>query len=211
MKEKFEELEEIFRKHNFTDPVCVNLVLYYVLEKGTEGLSEVTDDEIADMYNHLVEENKAREQKSKETGKILISLMTPEFQKTLVTCAVEIVRSTKSDSGVLMGFIMSYVSVQGLRKAEFGYSNPERYKIYRHKNNGKHDTFDVKDVEADIYIAEDFKSKEAAENYVDELTNMTEEQAWHYVSHKEDERCHSFWEDELSYMDEERPMNGYER
>ena len=52
---------------------------------------------------------------------------------------------------------------------KFEHSNPDRYKIYRHKNNGESDTFDVRDMEADIYIAEGFKSKEAANKYVGEL------------------------------------------
>ena len=58
------------------------MVIAYVMDKGFSVVSEITDEEIKDIVQHLEE----REKNSKG-----VSIMTPEFQGWLVEMAVKLV------------------------------------------------------------------------------------------------------------------------
>lgn len=59
------------------------IVIAYVMDKGFSAVSEITDEEIKDMVQHL----EGREKNSKG-----VSIMTPEFQGWLVEMAVKLVK-----------------------------------------------------------------------------------------------------------------------
>ena len=66
-----------------------NMVVSYLLQKGYENVSEITEKQIADMKQELYEEEKELRAQHK------ISLMTPDFQVWLVEMAIKLSKMGK--------------------------------------------------------------------------------------------------------------------
>ena len=185
LREKFNKIEDVFKKHNLYRDDFMNMVAYYILDKGFSRVASITDEDIESDYNELVADERAREKANEEAkkngGKIRFSIMTPEFAKALETCARDVVKC--GDIGDTMAFLMRYVNMRGLKSAEFDYTNPDRYEIYAQGGE-----YCVRDIEGSNrcysgYL-DVFDSKEKAEKYVDNITSMYDYEAERYVSLK---------------------------
>lgn len=191
-KEKCAKFEEVLKKYNFYRDDFINMVAYYILDKGFSVVNEMSDKDVNEMYDELVADEKRKEEEAKKTGKRTFSMLTPEFQRDLVACASEIVKV--GDIGDTMTFLMRFTCHRGLQNAEWEYTNPDRYRIYEHGRS-----FIVGDEETGNNVRS-FKSREDAEDFIERLSDMSEGEARSYVTHKEDNFSYSGIFD---YLDEE--------